>query len=318
MYSNNNPNNQYLTRDVAVTVNVDTLELARSRFDSMDISPETRADYKYRIPVFIQFVSQNKNINIDTFRQFKEYLIDRTDLSASTKQKFLSVSKIFLQHLHYRERILPVDITWNTKPIKTENGHQKFGFTQEEIDQIENKLKTLDNSLINLRTKAMFYLMAFQGLRTIEVIRLNCDDIDLHNGTAKVQGKGKISKKLIRLHPDTTEALQNYIKVSKSKSGILFKSNYGKRDSEGLTTLTVRRGFEKILKELNIKNKSCHSFRHYFVTSILNVVGMRTAQKFSRHSSIESVAVYDDEQDVKKYTDKIFKCFGSLRLAETI
>jgi len=65
-------------------------------------------------------------------------------------------------------------------------------------------------------------LLALQGLRQIEAVRLNVEDLDLVNGLAWIQGKD--DKELIHLHPETVRGLRNYIREVKIGSGVLFKS----------------------------------------------------------------------------------------------
>jgi integrase/recombinase XerC len=70
----------------------------------------------------------------------------------------------------------------------------------------------------------MLALFMYQGLRQIEVVRLDVTDIDLKNGKAFIHGKGRDDKEPIALHPYTTQALADYLQASNKKSGALFTS----------------------------------------------------------------------------------------------
>ena len=56
----------------ALTVN-NPREQAERAFDLLDVSEETRQDYKYRIGLFLTFMEQN-GFNHNTFLEFKRAL----------------------------------------------------------------------------------------------------------------------------------------------------------------------------------------------------------------------------------------------------
>ena len=82
-------------------------------FDLLDVSETTRADYKYRIGLFLDYVA-GKGFNRNSFLEFKRDLAERTDLAVATKNKYLATAKIFLKELN-RLGKLPADITQNIK-----------------------------------------------------------------------------------------------------------------------------------------------------------------------------------------------------------
>jgi integrase len=55
--------------------------------------------------------------------------------------------------------------------------------------------------------------------------------------------------------------------------------------------------------------KSTHGFRHFYITALLKKLEVRDVRKFSRHSSLEMLIVYDDEIDIKKKTVDVFQVF---------
>jgi len=70
---------------------------------------------------------------------------------------------------------------------------------------------TLESTTINLRLKAILSLLIFQGLRQIEITRLNVSDIDLKNKTANILGKGRDDKELVHLHSIAVKVLKEYL-----------------------------------------------------------------------------------------------------------
>lgn len=286
-------------------------ERARDIINSLDISEATRQDYLYRIPEFIAFIKKH-GISFNTFLEYKRLLHKRTDIKISTKNKYLQSARIFLKELH-RQGLLPVDLTANIHGWTQDKKHKKDGFNEKEIKSIVEKLNNLPETKKNIRLKAIFALLTFQGLRQIEITRLDVEDIDLQAHTALIQGKGKSDKELIYLHPETVQALQRHIKGNKVGSGALFKG-LGNRKSERITTMTVKREIQPLLTQLNI-TKSVHGFRHFFITSLLQKLDVRDVRKFSRHSNLEMLIVYDDELDTKHKADEAFTCFQGLHLS---
>lgn len=286
------------------------LHKAQEVFDGLDVSENTRKDYKARIGMFLSFVAMN-GFEVNSYLLFKRELGARTDLSVATKNKYLSCAKIFLRELT-RIGLIPADITANIKLFSQSRKHKKQGFSWKEVEKISEALKNMGETKRTMRLRALFCLLAFQGLRQIEVIRLVVQDIDVASGTAMIQGKGADDKEMVYLTPETIQALTKYMKVTKRKSGALFQS-FGNRKRQHLSTRTIKREFESLLKDLDI-NKTVHGFRHFYVTTLLQNFDVRDARKFSRHQSLEMLVVYDDEIDISNRTQEVFACFESLHV----
>ena len=167
------------------------------------------------------------------------------------------------------------------------------------------KLKYLPDTPRNSRLRALFSLLAFQGLRQIEIVRLDVRDVDLNKGVVYIQGKGEDDKELVYLAPATTKALKEYLKAHKLTDGTLFRS-MGNRKAERLSTMTIKREIGELLAELGIE-KTVHGFRHFYVTELLKTMNVRDVRKFSRHRSLEMLMVYDDEVSVKEKAQHVFK-----------
>jgi len=279
-------------------------------FDTLDASETTRKDYKARIGLFMSCIAE-LGLSRNSFLEFKRYLDKRVDYTASTKNKYLTSARVFLKELN-RQGILPADITQNIKTFAQIKKHKREGLTADEIKLLVGKIRVLPMTPRSARLKALFCLLAFQGLRQIEIIRLDVKDISLPNATAFIRGKGNDDKELIHLAPETVRALREHIKLNRAGSGALFKS-LGNRKKERLSTMTIKREVGALLKSLEI-DKSIHGFRHYYITALLSVLEVRDVRKFSRHRSLEMLIVYDDEIDIKHKTSNVFKCFEGLNV----
>lgn len=271
-------------------------------FDSLDVSESTRQEYCHRIGLFLSY-AQRYGFNQQSYLAFKRYLDGRSDYAVSTKNKYLITAKIFLREL-VRRGVLPIDVTQNVKLFKQSKRHRRQGLTDTEVKLLGVKIQALPKTARNSRLRAMFSLLAYQGLRQIEIVRLDVEDIDLEKETALILGKGEDDKELIYLTPVTARAVRDYIRLHNPK-GALF-SSMGNRKRDRLSTRTIKREFQTLFTQLGYE-KTVHGFRHFYITELLKNMDMRDVRKFSRHRSMEMLIVYDDEVSLKEKTAKVFQ-----------
>ena len=168
---------------------------AEKVFDLLDVKETTRADYKARIGLFITH-TQTHGINRNSFLEFKRELAGRADLSVATKNKYLTCSRVFLKELN-RIGKLPADITQNIKNFTQSKKHKRDGLNDEEITALTDKMRTLPATPTTARLKAILALLTLQGLRQIEVIRLDVRDLDFVAQTALYRARGRTTKSLL-------------------------------------------------------------------------------------------------------------------------
>ena len=269
-------------------------------FDSLDVSDTTRQDYKYRIGLFLDYTGKH-GININSFLDYKRSLASRTEYSVSTKNKYLAAAKIFLKELN-RQGILPNDITQNIKSFSQDKKHKKDGLNTEEIGKLCEFIGQLPITQENTRLRAIVALLTLQGLRQVEIVRLDVKDIDLIAKKANVQGKGLDDKELIDLHPETVKALQSYLKTNKIADGSLFQSRSNNHINQRMTTRAVREIVKQSLNQLGIE-KTVHGFRHYFATTLIKTYkgDLLEVAQYTRHKGLEMLQVYNDS--IKKQED---------------
>lgn len=269
-------------------------------FDLLDVSDSTRAEYKYRISLFLNFLKE-KPVNVDSYLEFKRYLNSRNDFSVSTKNKYLATARIFLKELN-RQGVLPSDITQNIKTFSQDKKHKRDGLNDEEMSRLILKLKDLPATPQNTRLKAFLALLALQGLRQIELIRLDVKDLDLVSNVAYIQGKGRDDKEPVDLHPETVKNLKEYLKICKIASGPLFTSRSNNSLNQRISTRAIRQIVTGLLKELEIV-KSVHGFRHYFTTTLIKTYkgDLLEVAMYTRHKGLEMLQVYNDS--IKKQAD---------------
>ena len=295
--------NQLVLKTETETVD-DVKAKADQIFDLLDVSETTRADYKYRIGLFLDYV-QGKGFDRDIFLSFKRILAQRVDISISTKNKYLATARIFLKELN-RQGLIPVDVTQNIKVFQQSKKHKKEGLNDSEITILVDKMNQLQSTPHNTRLKAVLSLLTLQGLRQIEIIRLDVKDIDFISKKGYVQGKGKDDKEVIDLHPETVKILREYLDTNKIADGALFQCQSNNAKSCRLSTRGIRLMVKDVLKELGIE-KSTHGFRHYFTTKLLKAYkgDLLQVAEYTRHKSLEMLQVYNDrikkEQDLPRF-----------------
>lgn len=278
-------------------------------FDSLDISESTRQDYLARLPKFIGWLRQN-GINHDTLLEYKKYLRSRTDLGIAAKNKYLAVARIALREL-YRRGAVSIDLSLGVKSFQQSQKHRVEGLTEQEVERLCEHLRNLPDNFRTARLRALAALLLYQGLRQIEICRLDVADVRLIAEQLLVQGKGRDDLEPIYLHPQTVKALRTYLKASKVKDGPLFTSLWGQTKGKRLSTRGLRQIIKTLLNNLDI-HKTVHGFRHYFTTTLVrsHKFDLLRVAKYTRHRSTDMLMVYDDAIVDKEGLEDYFRAFN--------
>ncbi|OGE82394.1 MAG: integrase [Candidatus Doudnabacteria bacterium RIFCSPLOWO2_01_FULL_44_21] len=287
---------------------------AKKIFDNLDVSESTRKDYQYRVGLFVDYIRRN-NFSRNSYLEYKRYLAGRNDVSTSTKNKFLIVAKIFLRELS-RLGVMQSDITQNIKTFKENHKHKKEGLNEEEMQKLVSWLRELPSTPQNTRLRAIIALLTLNGLRQIEIVRLDFKDLDLVAKTAFVLGKGQDDREIVHLHPEAVKAVSEYLKVNKIADGALFVSISNGSRNHRLTTRGLRQIVQKSLKSLDIE-RCVHGFRHYFATALINSYkgDLLEVSRYTRHKSIQMLEVYNDNIKQKADLPRYYKVFESINFS---
>jgi len=171
--------------------------------------------------------------------------------------------------------------------------------------------------LRNLRDRAFLLTLADTGLRVHEACGLRRGDIDWNEGKAMIIGKGD-RQDVVRFSNRCMGAIRDYLKRRAKIDGAsgrplsslpLFSRHdrgAGKK-IKPITTATGRNIVSQRVKEAlgsqTVGQITPHSFRHYFVTTVLHGSGgkLKLAQELARHRNIAVTQRYahlsDDELD---------------------
>lgn len=295
-----------------------TRDNAYEVFDTLDVSEATRADYVARLWPFLSFI-ENNQFNVNTFLEFKRELRKRDDLSASSKNKYLVVARIFLKELH-RRGILPTDITHNVRNFKLDKRHKVNGLTEREVESLEEWCQRY--STYKPREVAIMCLLFYQGLREAELCGLNWEDMLWRSKQILVKGKGRDDKVAVFLHPITAQAIKRYYDFRQyyelegnRPRGAMFRSRSVPSKQGRITTRGLRLIVKNAFDEQGI-DKTVHGLRHTFITRLVKHFNgdITKVAMFSRHRSYEMIKIYNDailmESDFKDY----IKAFSDINL----
>jgi len=285
------------------------LEDPRKIFDSLDISNESIKDYKYRIGLFLNW-HQGKEWENDILVEYKKYLRTLISYSVPTKNHYFITASRFLKELA-RRGILTRDIATGIKTFK-EPKTLIGEMTKEEMTKIFNALKELPDTKKNTRLKAMIFLMSEQGLRQVEISRLDLEDFDFENRIMMIWGKGREGKEPCPfLQPKTIYELKKYIQTNGIKSGAMFFCLSNIKLNERLTTRGIRKIVQEFLKGLGI-SRNLHSFRHFYCGQISDSKELNMFQKMemTRHNDAKTLLGYIDRKRIKEGIPAMYKCFS--------
>lgn len=310
------------------TITLPPVRQFRSPFKALDVAKATRDDYKARLPHFFAFVNdEGGKLDIDSFLRYKQCLEADERLGVSAKNKYLVSAKAYLREMH-RQGLLPIDITANVKTFGQSKKHKRVGITEAEAGRLcEHLTYEIDPSdPRNIRLKAIIGLLLYQGLRTVEICRLNWRDFDMDNEILFVQGKGRHDKEPVNLHPQASQVLMRYFAeyypkfipttdTGKSPNAPLFVSDSNSSRGHRLTPRGLRSIVKPVLEELGI-NKTVHGFRHCYTTMLIKEFdgNLLEVARYTRHRSLEMLQVYNDAVIEQADLPRYYRTFEGLEL----
>jgi integrase len=249
------------------------------------------------------------------------------DNSPATERLYLTAAKGFYEYLA-AENLAEINLPRLRLLIKQRArrpGKRLPQFPTDDIEALLNYAQKLRQQpaederhrLRLLRDRAFLMTLSDTGLRVHEACALRRGDIDWHEAKAIVLGKGN-REDVVRFSSRALSALKDYLNARAELDGgsgrpltslpIFARHDRGAGDKVlPITTTTgrniVRQRVREALGEKAVGTITPHSFRHYFVTTVLRGSGgnIKMAQKLARHQDIGVTQRYahlaDDELD---------------------
>jgi len=167
------------------------------------------------------------------------------------------------------------------------------------VDEMVSLLDTKGTpNAAGLRDKAIIELFYSSGIRLSELVGLNMEDADFHQGLIKVRGKGK-KERIVPVGDQAITAITAYLEkrheilkrnVENDLEGPIFVSSRGSR----LSTRSVARIVDKLVILSGLGRKiSPHTLRHTFATHMMESgADLRAIQEFLGHESLSTTQKY--------------------------
>lgn len=229
------------------------------------------------------------SIKIDDIRFFLGWLHDKNLKTKSIRLKLAAV-KSFFKFCTKRSLI-------SSNPsllVVTPKVEKKLpSFLQ--ADEIESLMSSFDSATpIGSRNLAIAELLYGSGLRVSEISAINLGEINQHDNSLKILGKGK-KERIVPLGRKSLEALKAYL---------LLRDQLAKPNSESALFLSTR-GFRILPAEIyriihkallpitESPQKSPHVLRHSFATHLLdNGADIHAVSEMLGHSSLSTTQIY--------------------------
>ncbi|MCX6037282.1 MAG: tyrosine-type recombinase/integrase [Chloroflexi bacterium] len=248
------------------------------------------------------------------------------DFSPATEQLYLA-STVRLYEYLAAERLAEINLPRLRLLLRQRTRRPGLRLPQFPRDDIERILKLVNNITIQLsdnpeerlralRDRAFLLTLADTGLRVHEACNLRRGDIDWNEGRAIIIGKGD-KQAVVRFSTRSLGALKDYLSTRAVLDGgsgrplpsLPLFARHDKGAGKKIKPITTTTGrnivSERVRQALGDQAKGSitpHSFRHYFVTTVLRASGnLKLAQELARHASIQVTQRYahlsDDELD---------------------
>lgn len=263
----------------------------------LDVTEKTVDTYKKALKRLFRYFTDNnisQPLRSDLIA-FRDEL--KATCKASTVKTYLTATRLFFRWLE-QEGIYK-NIADKLKGAKVEHGHKKDALTVDQVKDVIDTFRASDESTAK-RDYAIFCLMVTCGLRTIEVVRADIEDLrTLGSKTVLyVQGKGKDEKSdYVIITREVEKAIRSYLATRKdvTDKAPLFSSTSNNSKGKRLSTRTISGLVKDKLVEtgLNSSRLTAHSLRHTAVTlSLLGGSTLQEARQFARHSNIATTEIY--------------------------
>lgn len=312
---------------------IDVVKLSRSE--------HTARAYKNALKAFSDVLTEKwldprstpiEKLTEDVISPFAMYL---KVFAPATEFLYMQAVKGFYEYVD-SERHVEVNISRVRTLIRQRSRRPGIRLPQFPADDIEKMLATISDitnitpsapgkdavneQLRAMRDRAFLLMLADTGLRVHEACKLRRGDVDWNEGRAVIIGKGD-KQAVVRFSTRSMKAIKDYLSLRAQLDGgsgrqlasLPLFARHDKGAGTKIKPITPTTGRNIVAERvLEILGKDAagkitpHSFRHYFVTTVLRGSGnLKLAQELARHKNIQVTQRYahlsDDELDKGYY-----------------
>lgn len=261
------------------------------------LSKNTIAAYGSDLAALAEFLRQNK---INDWRQVdREILLDFLDhlrdcgMETASIARHLTAAKMFYRYLA-GEKLVDSDPTMLMDSPKLWRILPDY-LSLDEVDAMLNVFPANGDAL-NIRNRAILYLLYASGLRVSELTNLKLENIDFENYLLRVLGKGS-KERIVPVAPKVLNMIRRYIASARNElvylipaSPYLFVSHHSKKlNRERIWAIIKDAAFQAGIA----KNIHPHTLRHSFASHLLaNGADLRAIQEMLGHADIGTTEIY--------------------------
>jgi integrase/recombinase XerC len=316
------------TIDTAIDKFIEVVRLARSRNTAITYNKALKEFKKVLLKAKLDpETSPTKMLTEDLVSEFSMYL---KGFSPATEQLYIRAVARFFKFLA-AERLAEINLPRMDLLIEHRTRKPGIRLQQSPTNDIETVINYVskmvsspaDTEIERLRAtrdRALLLTLADTGLRIHEACNLRRGDIDWNEGRAVIIGKGD-KQAVVRFTSRAMRALKDYLALraeldggsGKQLTALPLFARHDKGAGKKVKPITPTTGrnivAERVKQALGSKAEghiTPHSFRHYFVSTVLRASGnLKLAQKLARHENIQITQRYahidDDELDKGYY-----------------
>lgn len=289
------------------------LDLYEMYMEDTGYAKNTRRHYIHDIQLFFYFLKDQKGIEVELEKMnksdihlFLRHLRNEQKNGGSSRNRRLMALRLFFKAMN------KYDLTTKNPAMEVEPAKTKKDSIPSYLSEHELKVlfETINRTNHYRRNKLILMLMAYSGLRVMEVSQLNVGDIDRSQKGIIVRGKGNKTRFLPLAKPVYEQLIEYEAHFRPTpKEGhehALILSQKGERISTRTIQHITKDAVERLqsidgFEYLKSKPLSSHKLRHSFGTYLVKRgVDLRTVQELLGHESINTTQIYTHVSDKQK------------------
>ena len=278
------------------------------------LTKETIRSYEGNMKIFLKFLNKSV-LKIDTkdLKEFLYHLRKEEHLTDGTINMYFCSLFSFYDYLEMEKLIKKNPIRdFRKRYLKNLRRTYRNGNLKRKLITIE-EMRTLVNSIVDPRDKAVVVLLAKTGIRRGELINIDIDDINWTKQSIKLKPTPKRTNTLVFFDDECARVLKRWLSVrnfsyANNGSKALFLGERGER----LQGNGVYNAIQKYAKRIGLYKENSdtledhfgpHCFRHWFTTYLLrNGMKREYVKELRGDSRREAIDMYHhiDEKELKE------------------